>query len=313
MGAIMSDLLSQAASADFVERAISPKRELGAYEALWAREGAWFKSIAETFGEHPGSVPSDFVAKSEIEKYARLALGAIREAGIRHFGVRVHGAGDYPQTLRDADHPVELLYFQGAWELVNTRCVALVGTRDASDDGKSRAANLARLLVGDGFTVVAGLARGIDTVAHTAAMEAGGFTIAVLGTPITECYPPENKELQRQIADQHLVISQIPIVRYAQQHFRSRKHFFPERNVTMSALTEATIIVEAGETSGTLVQARHALKQNRKLFILDSCFSNSSLSWPANFEKQGAIRVSDYDDIKRHLASSNSTTNAADR
>ena len=78
-------------------------------------------------------------------------------------------------------------------------------------------------------------------------------------------------------------------------------HFFPERNVTMSALTEATIIVEAGETSGSLIQARAALHQNRKLFILNSCFQNPKLTWPAKFAKMGAIRVSEYEDIKRHL------------
>jgi len=81
----------------------------------------------------------------------------------------------------------------------------------------------------------------------------------------------------------------------------------------MSALTEATIIVEAGETSGTLVQARHALKQQRKLFILDSCFQNPALSWPHTFAQHGAIRVTDYDDIKRHLAPGNPATNAPDR
>jgi len=308
------DLFAQsAAAADFAERAISPRRELGAYEALWAREGTWFKSIAEDFRAHEGAVPSDFVSKADIEKYARLALGAIRDAGIRHFGVRIHGAGEYPQKLRDADHPVELLCFQGAWELVSTRCVAIVGTREPSEDGKLRAAKLARLLVADGFTIVSGLARGIDTVAHTTAVADGGFTIAVLGTPITECYPPENRNLQHKIADEHLVISQVPIVRYAQQHFRGKAHFFPERNATMSALTEATIIVEAGETSGTLVQARHALKQQRKLFILDSCFQNPALSWPHTFAQHGAIRVTDYDDIKRHLAPGNPATNAPDR
>ncbi len=309
-----NDLFSEsAAAADFVARAVSPRRELGAYEALWAREGTWFKSIAEDFRAHEGAIPSDFVSETDIEKYARLALGAIRDAGIGHFGVRVHGAGEYPQKLRDADHPVELLYFQGAWELVNTRCAAIVGTREPSEDGRQRAAKLARLLVADGFTIVSGLARGIDTAAHTAAIAAGGFTIAVLGTPITECYPPENRALQDKIADEHLVISQVPIVRYARQDFRGKRHFFPERNATMSALTEATIIVEAGETSGTLIQARHALKQKRTLFILDSCFRNPALSWPHAFARQGAIRVTDYDDIQRHLASANSTTNAADR
>lgn len=306
-------LFSQPSTADFAERAVSPKRELGAYEALWAREGTWFKSIAETFRQHPGAIPSDFVSKADIEKYSRLALGAIRNAGIKHFGIRIHGAGEYPQKLRDADHPIELLYFQGLWDLVNTRCVALVGTREPSEDGKQRAAKLARLLAADGFTIVSGLARGIDTVAHTTAMDAGGFTIAVLGTPLTECYPPENRLLQQQIADKYLVMSQVPIVRYAQQHFRSKKHFFPERNVTMSALTEATIIVEAGETSGTLVQARHALKQKRKLFILDNCFRNPALSWPEQFANQGAIRVTDYNDIKRHLAPADSATHAPDR
>jgi DNA processing protein len=300
------DLFSQAASsADFADRAVSPKRELGAYEALWAREGTWFKSLAEQFRAHTGAVPSDFVPTAEIEKYSRLALGAIRDAEIQHFGIRIHGAGDYPEKLRDADHPVELLYFQGLWDIVNTPCVAVVGTREPSNDGKLRAAKLVRMLVADGFTVVSGLARGIDTVAHTTAIGAGGLTIAVLGTPITEYYPPENRTLQQHIADKHLVISQVPIVRYSQQHVRANSYFFPARNATMSALTEATIIVEAGETSGTLVQARHALKQKRKLFILESCFQNPSLQWPEAFGKQGAIRVAEYDDIKRHLAAAN--------
>ena len=300
-----SDLFSHAsAGVDFAERAVSPRRELGAYEALWAREGAWFKSIADQFRAHPGAVPSDFVSSSDTEKYTRLALGAIRDAGIRHFGVRVHGAGDYPEKLREAENPVELIYFQGLWELVHTPSVAVVGTREPTEEGRSRAAKLARLLVRDGYTVVSGLAKGIDTAAHTAAIEAGGFTIAVLGTPITECYPPENRALQQYIDDRHLVISQVPIVRYSRQHVRANRYFFPERNATMSALTEATVIVEAGETSGTLIQARHALKQRRKLFILESCFQNPLLSWPEAFAKQGAVRVADYEDIKRHLAPS---------
>jgi DNA processing protein len=298
-----SDLFhSTVARADLLGRAISPRRELGAYEALWSQEGTWFKSIADGFRAHQDALPSDFASDSDIEKYARLALGAIRAAGIKHFGVRVHGAGEYPQKLRDADHPIELLYFQGLWDLINTRCVAVVGAREASDAGLQRAAQLAKHLAADRFTVVSGLARGVDTAAHTAAMEAGGYTIAVLGTPITEYYPAENRELQQHIADHHLVISQVPIVRYANQNFQGKKHFFPERNVTMSALTEATVIVEASDTSGTLVQARHALKQGRKLFIMDNCFRQSSLKWPAKFAELGAIRVGDYGDIRKHLA-----------
>jgi DNA processing protein len=297
------DLFSQAVSAaDFVDRAVSPERELGAYEALWAREDSGFKAIMEAFRADPGALPSDFVPGTEIEKYSRLALAALRDAGIQHFGIRVHGTRDYPPKLRDSDHPVGLLYFHGDWELVNTPCVAVIGTREPTSEGKFRAAKLARLLVADGFTVVSGLARGIDTVAHTTAIEAGGSTIAVLGTPITEYYPPENRTLQQHIADKHLVISQVPIVRYSQQDLQANSGFFPARNATMSALTEATIVVEAGEISGALVQARHALKQKRRLFVLESCFQNSSLRWPETFAQQGAVRVADYEDIKRHLA-----------
>ncbi len=297
----MSDLF-QAAQADFQNRAILPARELGAYEALWAREGASFKSIATIFREHPGSVPSDFVSASEAEQYSRVALGTIRAAGIKRFGIRVHGAGEYPPKLRDAQHPVELLYFQGNWDLTSSRCVAIVGTRNPSEKGARRAAQLARYFVKADFTVVSGLAQGIDTIAHTTAIVEKGRTVAVLGTPITSTYPTENSSLQAQIADQHLVISQVPIVRHSRQGPHGNRFFFPERNVTMSALTEATIIVEAGNTSGTLIQARHAINQGRKLFILDSCFRNPELTWPAKYLEKGAIRVADFEEIKANLA-----------
>jgi DNA processing protein len=170
-----------------------------------------------------------------------------------------------------------------------------------SDDGIKRTRKLVRQLVDDNHTIYSGLAKGVDTVAHTTAIEAGGRTVAVLGTPITESYPDENAALQERIASEFLIVSQVPILRHKHQTYHSNRMFFPERNVTMSALTDATIIVEAGETSGTLTQARAALAQNRKLFILDSCFLNSSLTWPARFEKLGAIRVREYADIARVL------------
>src|SRR5690606_36401077 len=115
-------------------------------------------------------------------------------------------------------------------------------------------------------------------------------------------YPAQNDELQRTIADEFLLISQVPIVRYSRQTFRGNRLFFPERNITMSALTDATIIVEAGETSGTLIQARHALQQGRKLFILDNCFRNPALTWPQKFAERGAIRISEFEEIVAHLA-----------
>jgi DNA processing protein len=290
------------ASKSFEARAVSPLRELGAYEALWDEPQASFKTIAEKFRAAPGAVPSDFVSRGKAEEYADLVRRVLAEKHIDHFGVRVHGAGEYPEKLRDAAHPVELLYFQGWWDLVESRSVAVVGTRKPSREGEARTRKLVRQLVADGFTIVSGLAAGVDTVAHETAIEEGGRTIAVIGTPISDSYPRDNAELQRRIAREFLLISQVPVQRYRRQDYRLNKLFFPERNITMSALTEATIIVEAGETSGTLIQARAALQQGRKLFILDSCFRNKRLTWPQKFAEQGAIRVVDYDDIKHHLS-----------
>jgi DNA processing protein len=281
---------------------ISPWREMGAYEALWTKGGASFKTIADRFRAKPAAIPSDFVQRSVADRCAEEALKILRQANIRHFGIRVHGAGEYPERLRQAEHPVELLYFQGWWDLVESRGVAVVGTREPSPDGKRRAQRLVTNLVGDGFTIVSGLAKGIDTVAHETAIKEGGLTIAVIGTPLSRAYPVVNRNLQQRIAKDYLLISQVPVIRSSHQGPQQNRVFFPERNITMSALTEATIIVEAGETSGTLTQARAALKQGRKLFILDSCFRRSDLTWPTRFAEQGAIRVRHYDDIRQHLA-----------
>ena len=205
--------------------------------------------------------------------------------------------------MRDATEPIEMLYFLGSWELAEApRRVAVVGTRQATPEGVARTRKLVRALVEHDFTIVSGLAQGVDTIAHQTAIEAGGRTIAVLGTPISEVYPKENKDLQRRMAEEFLVVSQVPVLRYRAQGPNGNKLFFPERNKTMSALTEATIIVEASETSGTLIQAKAALDQGRKLFILDSNFGNASITWPAKFERLGAIRVREFEDIRRELA-----------
>jgi DNA processing protein len=288
---------------DLQSRAISPFLELGAYEALWDRDKASFKNIAEQFIKEPGSVPSSFVDRGTATKYANEVHAILNRAGVSRYGVRVHGAGEYPDRLRDAEYPIELLYYQGFWELIySPRSVAVVGTRDPSDESIRRTRKLVRSLLTDDFTIVSGLAKGIDATAHKTAIEEGGNTIAVLGTPLSRSYPSENKSLQKEIASRHLVISQVPVKRYDQQpNPTTNRYFFPERNITMSALTDATIIVEAGDTSGTLVQAKAALKQKRQLFILDSCFHNPALTWPQKFVEQGAIRVRQYDDIRKRL------------
>jgi len=274
---------------------------MGAYEALWAEQGATFKRIAEKFKSSPSSLPSDFVEPDEIESYKKEALGLIHKAGVEDFGIRIHGTAEYMPKLRDARYPIELMYYQGFWDLASSPSIAIVGTREPSDDGIKRTRKLVKLLVKDGYTITSGLAKGIDTAAHKTALQAGGRTMAVIGTPLSENYPKENKKLQEFLSKNFLVISQVPFVRYSKQTPMYNKLFFPERNKLMSAITEATVIIEASETSGTLVQARAALEQGRKLFILESCFQNPNITWPSTFEKKGAIRVREYDDIKEHL------------
>ena len=276
--------------------------ELGAYEELWTYPNASFKTIATKFSESDNSRPSHFVPEESARTTGLKVIQKLSERLQGWFGLRLQGDLDYPSKLRDATHPVELLYFQGYWDLLSAQSVAVVGTRNPSENGKKRAQKLVKALVEDNFTIVSGLAEGIDTEAHKTAITNGGRTIAVIGTPLGNVYPKSNVTLQQIIAKHFLLISQVPVERYdMQQNPLANRFFFPERNKTMSALTKATIIIEAGETSGTLVQAREALRQNRKVFILNSCFENPNLTWPEKFEAEGAFRVRDYDDIRRKL------------
>ena len=188
----------------------------------------------------------------------------------------------------------------GALDLLSSRSVSVVGARKASLEGRKRAEKLAWLLVENGFTVMSGLADGIDTAAHKAAIKAGGNTIAVIGTPLNETYPKTNARLQAEISKNHLVVSQVPFYHYSTHDYRWNRSFFPERNKTMSALSQATIIVEASDSSGSLTQAKAAIAQDRKLFILDSCFGKG-LSWPEEFLKKGATRLKDISQVLEHL------------
>ncbi len=283
-----------------VAQLISPLVEMGAYEALWAG-GTSFKKLADLFRAHPGALPSEVLGNpSAAQEMAQKAVELFQQRGVKRFGVRIHQAGEYPAKLRDARFPVELLYFQGWWNLTESPSVAVVGTRKPSPNGIRRAQRLVRELVDDDRTVVSGLAAGIDTVAHATALQAKGRTIAVIGTPLGWVYPAENRELQERIAREFLVVSQVPVCIYSTRGPKWNRLFFPERNLTMSALTDATVIVEAGETSGTLIQARAALHQGRKLFVLDSCFERG-LKWPERFLEQGAVRVKGYEDMRAAL------------
>ncbi|HYC59918.1 MAG TPA: DNA-processing protein DprA [Thermoanaerobaculia bacterium] len=280
---------------DFL-RGVSPLRELGAYEWLWAQPGATFKTLANKF--RADKRPSDFVPSDIADATAAEARDVLGAHGVSQFGVQLRQSYEYPQVLRDARYPLELLYFVGTWNFIESDAVAVVGTRKASPDALAETDALVRALVAEDWTIVSGLADGIDTQAHTSALDASGRTIAVIGTPISETYPRANVELHARIARDFLVMSQVPVLRYYRQTWMQNRAFFRERNITMTALTRASIIVEAGEMSGARILARAAVEQGRPLFILDRCFRDPAARWPHAFvEQHGAVRVRDHAEV----------------
>ncbi|MHB1921321.1 MAG: DNA-processing protein DprA [Chitinophagaceae bacterium] len=286
------------------KKPISPMKEMVAYEALWQNKAANFKQLPTLFATQPGKLPSDLVADEQIESLYPTIKDIVLNSSMGYrTNLLIHGSFDYPKRLRQAAEPIELLYYSGNLDLLSTRSISMVGTRHPTEDGLQQAAQLSRFLVKHNFTIISGLATGIDTISHKTAIAENGRTIAVIGTPLDQSYPEQNKDLQKQIARDHLLVTQVPFIRYREQSIKGNRLFFPERNKTMSALSEATVIVEAGETSGTLIQARAALFQKRKLFILENCFQNKNITWPARYWKLGAIRVKNYEDILLNLPS----------
>ena len=283
---------------------ISPFKELLAYEFLWAQEKSSLKKISEILSKQD-KLPSDVIneispdffgefqlRKTTIEDYIKSKIKSSPR-----FSFLLKESPQYPVKLLDAKYPINLFYYRGNPDLSNSNCVSVVGTRKISNDGIKRTEKLVKLLAEYDFTLVSGLAEGVDTIALETAIRQDMNVIGVIGTPIDEYYPKKNINLQEKIATENLLISQVPFYKYYVQPFQTKHFYFAERDATMAALSSATIIVEASDTSGTLYQARACMEQNRPLFILNSCFDNTSITWPSKYEKKGAIRVKDINDI----------------
>lgn len=200
-------------------------------------------------------------------------------------GLEVYSVFDpeYPSNLRDVGNRPPFIFVRGNWrDRLDSRAIAVVGTRRASPEGLGRAAKIARRLAENGITVLSGLAAGIDAAAHRAALSVGGRTSAVLGTGIRSAiYPSENDSLAREIlrADAGVLFSQfLP-------DQPPTKWTFPKRNVVMSALSWATVVVEASVTSGARVQAKEALKHGRTVFLLGSLVAEHD--WAKKYVREG--------------------------
>jgi DNA processing protein len=238
------------------------------------------------------------ILRSGLQDQASLAervgieLAAASRAGARLVTVLDQ---DYPANLRMIPNLPPFLFVRGELTEADTRSVAVVGTRDASADGIRRAGRMSRLLAEQNVTVISGLAKGIDTAAHRAALDAGGRTIAVLGTGITKCYPSQNRELAEEITRAGALVSQFWPTR------PPGRDTFPRRNVVTSGLSQGTVVIEASSTSGAKMQARLALEHGKKVFLLESLAT--SQQWARTYiSERGAVEVANVDEVIRHLA-----------
>lgn len=285
-----------APGATYMSAVIDSYDEAVAYECLYSENGSSLKTISDMTVAR-GMLPSEVVGQLLFPPDGAEEARSCLDSKLGSFGVAVDGTPQYPKKLHAANERVPLIYYRGDINLIERKSVSVVGARKATPEGLARARKVARILAENGICVVSGLASGIDTAALKSALRSGGDVIAVIGTPIDECYPRENEALQKAIAYRHLLVSQVPFYRYSKQPFHSKKCYFRERNITMAAISDATVIVEASDTSGSLIQARACIKQGRKLFIMKSCLDNPDIAWPKRFVDSGAIVLSDPRDL----------------
>ncbi len=208
---------------------------------------------------------------------------------LRKIGRAPQVSKQYSLLKIDEDTNSELqgvrLYIAGDVSVLERKAIAVIGARDASADGCRRAAKLGRELARRGVTVVSGLAAGIDTCALTGAIEAGGRVAAVIGTPLDQAYPAANKRLQELIYREHLLISQFA------PKSRVYPANFPARNRTMAAVSDASVIVEASNTSGSLHQAAECQRLGRWLGIARNMLDNPRVDWPQKFSGQEKTHI----------------------
>ncbi|WP_340003871.1 DNA-processing protein DprA [Paenibacillus sp. FSL K6-0276] len=204
---------------------------------------------------------------------------------------------DYPNLLKETAQPPWILYYRGRLELLSTPSVAMVGTRVPTAYGRKVGEILAKELSAAGLTVVSGLARGIDSVCHEAALRSGGGTIAVVATGLDRVYPPENRELERLISRDGLVLTEYPL------GTKSHPGLFPQRNRIIAGLTYGTVVVEADSRSGSLITADAALESGRDVFAVPGPITSPKSRGALDLIKQGAKLVTSAIDILEEYTS----------
>ena len=198
---------------------------------------------------------------------------------------------DYPPRLRNIPDPPPLLFVSGALAQADHNAVAIVGARRATAAGRLLTEELSRDLASAGFTIVSGLARGVDAAAHRGAIAAGGRTVAVLGCGIDRTYPPEHQSLRKQIESNGAVVAELPLGSYP------HGYHFPRRNRIISGMCLGVVVTEAAVQSGSLITARLAAEQGREVFAVPGFVKAENSRGPNGLIKQGAKLVENVQDI----------------
>jgi DNA processing protein len=267
---------------------LTPKRAkllFGRFESfaeIWKAPASSFTGL---FGSR---VLGEGIASSRSEKAVDEELAKAQGKAVRIVTL-VDEA--YPAALREIDDPPLALYVRGEQRLDPARSIAIVGTRRGTSYGKMVAARFASQLALKGFTIVSGLASGIDAAAHQGALDVGGLTVAVMGCGIDYPYPKSNQSIYERIVETGVVLSEYPM------GSRPAKWTFPQRNRILSGLSRGVLVVQAPERSGSLITARCALEQGRDVFAVPGNINSLTSEGSNRLIKQGATLVDSVDDI----------------
>jgi len=254
---------------------------------------AWQANATElaAAGLDRSSVASVIAARSEISPDAEIER--LARAGVKAY---IQRDAAYPARLKEVDDRPAILYVRGELRPADEWAVAIVGTRRATPYGRQAAEHFATDLARQGITIVSGLARGIDAIAHRAALTAGGRTIAVLGSGVDIAYPPEHAKLAQEICEHGALVSDYPL------GTQPRAEFFPRRNRILSAISLGVLVVEGDLDSGALITARCAIEQNREVFAVPgSIYSPTYRGTNKLIRDSEAKLVCDTEDILEEL------------
>src|SRR5512138_3152049 len=261
---------------------------------------SYFGDLESAWGASPADLAGAGLSLKLIERVVQarenVDLGKVWEK-IEKQGIKILTWQDeaYPQRLKEIDQPPPVLYIRGEYLPDDLFAVAIVGTRRVTPYGRQITEELSAFLAANGITVVSGLARGVDSIAHQTALKAGGRTIGVLGSGVDKIYPPEHRALAEQMMERGAIVSD-----YAPGTPPDASNF-PPRNRIISGLSLAVVVVEAGETSGALITAEFAAEQGREIFAVPGSILAPQSKGTNKLIQNGALPLLSADDLMQAL------------